>query len=258
MAAARPHFRGVGLLRGAGLVSRVRPEDVVLARLDVRRSLDGIDSGLAELQELERPHSGPRILNRAGPIFVCHDKLATSLALCSAGVPHPRTACVAHPSQLRSFEPPVVVKPRLGRDGEDVHVCHSWHELARCFRRIAARPWYRRQGALVQELVPAPLSERRVLVAAGAAISPGETSAAAELAVQAARVVRADVVEVDLIRSASGEWMVLDLNVASGLSESDGRPDILVKVIDRLLASLSSHDSSRTPLPGAAAGYAFP
>jgi hypothetical protein len=70
--------------------------------------------------------------------------------------------------------------------------------------------------------------------------------------------VRADVVEVDLIRSASGEWMVLDLNVASGLSESDGRPDILVKVIDRLLASLSSHDSSRTPLPGAAAGYAFP
>jgi RimK family alpha-L-glutamate ligase len=237
VAAAGKRFGAAGWLRPEQLRAAVRPGDLVLGRLDVRRTLDGIESGLVELQELEE--SGlAAVLNRSGSLFACHDKLATAIALEGAGVPHPRTACVASPSQLTRLEPPLVVKPRLGSWGADVVRCDTDFQLRRCFREIAKRAWFQRHGALVQALVPPTGGDLRVLVAASRVVGavvrrakPGEWRTnvalgatripvrrlprdAASLAVSAATAVDADFAGVDLLPLPGGGWTVLELNAA--------------------------------------------
>ena len=64
--------------------------DVVLGRLDVRKTLDGVEDGIWDLRRAEM--RGLRVLNPAPSLFACHDKLQTSLRLTRAGVPHSRTA----------------------------------------------------------------------------------------------------------------------------------------------------------------------
>ncbi|MGH3072433.1 MAG: ATP-grasp domain-containing protein [Gaiellaceae bacterium] len=249
LAAAAERFRDVDLVTADELQVRVGPEDVVLARLDVRPTLDGIERGLLELQELERDPWPPTVLNRAGVLFVCHDKVATGIALRSAGIPHPRTACVDHASQLRNLEPPVVLKPRLGRGGADVFVCDTRRELQRCFRAIRDRSWYRRHGALVQTYLPGHGPELRVLVAAGAVVGTTVPPAAAALAVRAALTVHADLVQVDLIQDRRGRWVVLDLNCASEIaSDDDADADrVCALALDRLAALAALPDARSAP-----------
>ena len=69
--------------------SRARPGDVLLPRLDVLPTLDGIEPGLSLMDAVAR--RGVQVVNRAGTIAAAHDKLATALRLSAAGVPHPRT-----------------------------------------------------------------------------------------------------------------------------------------------------------------------
>ena len=66
---------------------RLDAGDVALIRLDVRRTLDGIEPGLRLLQPLTR--RGIRILNRPDALIGAHDKLETARRLRAAGVPHP-------------------------------------------------------------------------------------------------------------------------------------------------------------------------
>jgi [lysine-biosynthesis-protein LysW]---L-2-aminoadipate ligase len=237
VAAAGERFGAAGWVRPEQLRTVVRPRDVVLGRLDVRPSLDGIERGLFELQELEE--SGvATVLNRSGALFACHDKLATAIALEAADVPHPRTACVDSPSQLSRLEPPLVVKPRLGSWGADVARCDTAFGLRRCFREIAKRPWFQQHGALVQALVPPTGRDLRVLVAGGRAVgaiarqaAPGEWRTnvalgatripvarpprdAVELALAAAAAVDVDFAGVDLLPLPAGGWTVLELNAA--------------------------------------------
>ena len=83
------HERGVRaeLVRPASLDDRVRRDDTVLGRLDVRPTLDGVEDGLWALCRVE--DRGTRVLNPAPSLLACHDKLQTAILLAQAGLPHP-------------------------------------------------------------------------------------------------------------------------------------------------------------------------
>ena len=119
-------------LRSLGVVGRLYPPDeaehtaspgdVLLGRIDVRSGFDGIEPGLEQLLRLEG--GGLTVLNRAGPLYACHDKLATAVALHSAGIRHPETAVLASPTNRPIFEGPFMVKPRFGSCwGHDAFLC---------------------------------------------------------------------------------------------------------------------------------------
>lgn len=214
--------------------SALRRGDTVLARLDVLPTLDGVEPGLLELFRLER--RGLRVLNRAASLLAVHDKLRTSHLLRAAGLPHPRTA-VVRGAEPPALEPPLVLKPRFGSWGRDVLRCRDRAELAEALVTVRDLPWYRRHGALLQELVPPQGRDLRLLVAGGRVIGAGERVAAPgewrtnvslggsvrpvappararELATAAAAAVGGDLVGVDLLPLEEGQYTVLELNGA--------------------------------------------
>lgn len=67
-----------------------RRGDVVLGRLDVRQTLDGVENGIWALRRAER--RGLRVLNPASSLMTCHDKLQTVIKLAAFGLPQPATA----------------------------------------------------------------------------------------------------------------------------------------------------------------------
>jgi RimK family alpha-L-glutamate ligase len=210
------------------------PGEVAVGRLDVLPTLDGVDDGLWSLGELAA--AGVRVLNRPSALLAAHDKLLTARLLHGAGLPHPQTRLVAACAPPPVIAGPVVVKPRFGSWGRGVVRCEDPGELARHLHDLAAEPWFRRHGALVQELVEPQGFDLRVLVAGGSVVgavrrvaAPGEwrtnvalgghrepatPSAAAQLlALAAARAADADLVGVDLLPSATG-WTVVELTGA--------------------------------------------
>jgi RimK family alpha-L-glutamate ligase len=212
-----------------------RRDDVVLGRLDVRRTLDGVEDGIWELRRVER--RGSRVLNPAPSLIACHDKLQTALRLGRLGVPHPATAHVDWDTPPPRVECPVVLKPRFGSWGRDVWLCESRAQLRRCLRRLRDRTWFRRQGVLVQALVPPAGFDLRVVVAGGRVVGGIERVAAAGewrtnialggsrrpatptpeacvLATYAAAAVAGDLVGVDLLPLANGDYVVLEVNGA--------------------------------------------
>lgn len=214
--------------------AQVRDGDAVLVRLRVRSSADGIEPGLARADALAE--RGVRVLNRSGCVTAAHDKLATAIRFARAGLPHPRTVHLDWPMALPEMGYPVVVKPRFGDLGRDVVLCESPSALADALERLSQRGWFERQGVLVQELVPAPSSELRIVVAGGTVAgavervaAPGQwrTSGsigtcrplselpddAAETALLAAGAIGGDLVGIDLLRGPSGS-VVLDANAA--------------------------------------------
>ena len=136
----------------ARLSDLVRRDDVVLGRLDVRRTLDGVEDGIWELRRVERVG---RVLNPAPSLIACHDKLHTALRLGRLGLPHPATAHIDWDTPLSRVEFPVVMKSRFDSWGRDVTLCESREELVRSVRRLRNRTWFRRQGVLVQAPAPA-------------------------------------------------------------------------------------------------------
>jgi hypothetical protein len=90
---------------------RVGSSEVVLARLDVLPTLDGIERGLWNLPRLRR--AGAQLLNGPVALTAAHDKLSTALFLGRAGVEQPATTHVLD-ATVPSFGPPYVVKPRFG------------------------------------------------------------------------------------------------------------------------------------------------
>ena len=213
----------------------LRPGDVTLGRLDVLPTLDGVEPGLLELLVLES--SGFTVLNGARTLVRCHDKWRTAQVLRAAGLPHPATGVVAGTRRPISLEPPVVVKPRFGSWGAAVERCDTRDEVEDCLARASATSWFRRHGALVQELVPSAGVDLRVVVAGGEVVGaiervapPGEwrtnTSLGAvrrpvdppadarALAIAAAVAVGASLVGVDLLPLAAGGYTVVELNGA--------------------------------------------
>jgi [lysine-biosynthesis-protein LysW]--L-2-aminoadipate ligase len=217
----------------------LRPGHTVLARLDVLPTLDGVEPGLLELLWLER--RGIRVLNRAATLLAVHDKLRTSHLLRAAGLPHPRTA-VLRGDERPSLEPPLVLKPRFGSWGRDVMRCRDRAELDDALAVARDRPWFRRHGALLQELLPPLGHDLRLLVAGGEVVGAGERIAARgewrtnvslggsarpsdpppraqALACAAAKAVGGDLVGVDLLPLDGNDYVVLELNGAVDFDE---------------------------------------
>jgi RimK family alpha-L-glutamate ligase len=224
--------------------STIRPSDVVLGRIDILPTIDGVESGLLGLLRLER--RGVRVLNRATTLASTHDKLLTARLLARAALPHPRTVHVRRAEDLLEPRPPVVVKPRLGSWGVDVYRCDTEEALRECFAEIATRPWFARHGVLVQELVPPVGYDLRLLVANQSVVGavrrvagPGEwrtnvslgatrypvvpPPAACALAIAAAAASRADFVGIDLLPLEDG-YTVIELNGAADFNETYSLP----------------------------------
>jgi RimK family alpha-L-glutamate ligase len=235
----------VGAARALGLDSQLlgpyealahlEPGDVALARLDVREGLDGIERGTGELERLLA--GGVDVRNPPGALIVAHDKLLTARTLRLAGLPHPHTTLVSPALPAAVPDLPLVLKPRFGSWGREVERCSTAEELDVALIRLQRKQWFRENGALAQELVEprgwdlrlvvarervvgaacriARSGEWRTNAALGAQVEPVEPPPVARaLALAAARAARADLVGVDLLPTANGGFVVLELNGA--------------------------------------------
>lgn len=234
VAAWRDLDLAVDLVQPLDVRRSLRPGDSVLARLDVLPTLDGVEPGLLELLLLER--AGAPILNPPAALLGAHDKLRTARLLARARLPHPWTMHLEPGDDLPRLAAPVVVKPRFGSWGVDVCRCEDRDELAGRLEEIGTRPWFRRHGALLQELVSPRGHDLRVVVAGGTAVgavervaAPGEwrtnvslggsrrlcvpSAAASALAEAAAAAIGADLVGVDLL-PGDGGYVIVELNAA--------------------------------------------
>jgi RimK family alpha-L-glutamate ligase len=263
----RTNWELVQAWRGVGIDARslwplealevLGPGDVAITRVDVLPSLDGVEPGLDEVRELEA--RGVRVLNRPDALLGTHDKLLTAHRLDAAGLPHPLTLHLEPGAELPELPFPCVLKPRFGSWGHDVFRCASREELEATLEEIRGRPWWRKHGALVQELVQGVREDLRLVVAGGRVvgaarriaaegewrtnISVGGSLAAAtvspdarELGVRAAQAVGVDFTGVDLLPSR-GAWVVLELNGAVDFDRRyalPGQPDPYAAIVDAL------------------------
>ena len=212
----------------------LEPGDVALGRLDVRDSLDGVESGSVELERLAA--SGVEVLNRPSTLVAAHDKLLTARALRLAELPHPPTWLIAEGMPTPAPELPLVLKPRFGSWGRDVVRCRTAAELDAALERASLRAWFREHGALAQELVPPLGWDLRIVIAGGCVVgaarrvaAPGEwrtnvslggrsepvapPALARTLALAAAAAVRGDLIGVDLLPTHNG-FVIAELNGA--------------------------------------------
>jgi [lysine-biosynthesis-protein LysW]--L-2-aminoadipate ligase len=211
----------------------LEPGDVAVGRLDVREGLDGIESGIPELDRLT---SGVRLLNPSAALVAAHDKLLTSRVLRLSGVPQPPSWLVAEGMPTTAPELPLVLKPRFGSWGRDVTLCRTQAELDDALERLRFRGWFREHGVLAQELVPPRGWDLRVIVAGGRIVGAARRCAVAgewrtnvalgarveateppplarALALSAAAALGADLVGVDLLPTDTG-FLVVEVNGA--------------------------------------------
>ena len=212
----------------------LEPGDIALGRLDVRDSLDGVERGTEELEQLAT--TGAVLLNPPSALVAAHDKLLTARILRRAGVPHPRTWLIAEGAPSTAPELPVVLKPRFGSWGRDVVLCPTAADLDRELARCAQRAWFHEHGALAQELIPPLGWDLRVVVSGGQVVgaarrvaAPGEWRTnvalgghiepatppplARRLALEAAAAIRGDLVGIELLPLGNG-FVVSEVNGA--------------------------------------------
>jgi len=232
---AAPRDVAFELLSPTAAIGSLERGDAALARLDVLPTIDGIEPGIWEIGRLEA--EGVRVFNGLRALLATHDKLQTSRVLSAAGLPHPRTVHVVSARAGTTLEPPVVVKPRFGSWGRDVLLCEDRAQVKAALEALSTRPWFRRQGVLVQELVPPLGHDLRIVVAAGQIVGavqrvspPGEwrtnvalgahrlpadpPQAVRELAIGAAAAAETDLVGIDLMPTRDGGWVVIEMNGA--------------------------------------------
>ena len=244
------------LLSPSDAASLLGPGDTALVRLDVLPTLDGIEAGLDESVELGL--HGVRVLNSRSALVRAHDKLQTAQRLVAARIPHPKTVHLPRAGAPLGLRPPLVLKPRFGSWGVDVFRCETAREVEAVVRAVRDRPWFRRHGALLQEVVPssgrdirllvangrvvggvqrvAPPGEWRTNVSLGAVRLPVEPSPELErLAIAAAAAIGGDFVGVDLLPLGEGST-VIEVNGAVEFDDSydlDGH-DVYEQLADAL------------------------
>jgi len=222
------------VLAPATAQAQLRAGDVALGRIDVRRTLDGLEPGLLALLALAQ--RGVQVFNRPAALLAAHDKLQTARLLAAAGLPHPHTVHLRKGEPPSGLTPPLVLKPRFGSWGADVTRCDTRTELEERLAQLCERTWFVRQGVLVQELVPPCGHDLRLLVAGGRVVGairrrarPGDwrtnislggtpepvvpPTTACSLALAAANALGADLVGVDLLPGANG-FTVIEVNGA--------------------------------------------
>lgn len=241
LASARPEYGRWEPMTPEEALAALRPGDVALGRLDVLPTVDGIDDGLWALGALAA--RGVVVLNEPGALLAAHDKLLTARLLRRRGIPHPATSHVRAGRPFPVVDRPAVVKPRFGSWGRDVYRCEGVESLRETLALVEGRDWFRRDGALVQELVPPQGYDLRVLVAAQRVVGAVFRVAAERewrtnvalggvrrpvldvpreacvVALAAARAAGSDLVGVDLLPDGAGGWLVLELNGAVEFSQ---------------------------------------
>lgn len=233
------------LLSPPDAMRELRAGDVALGRLDVLRSLDGVEPGLVALRVAA--HAGARVLNIPSALKNAHDKLSTASALRHTHVPHPLTIFVPPDAREVRLPPPLVLKPRYGSWGADVFRCDTSEGVAHALAEIHDRPWFRRRGAVAQELIPTSGVDLRIIVAGARVVgaieriaAPGEwrtnfslggsrrpvdpPDEAVRLAVAAVDAIGADFVGVDLLPTEEGH-IVLEVNGAVEFDDTYDLPD---------------------------------
>lgn len=215
---------------------RAHSGEIVLGRVGVRPTLDGVEAGLDDLSRLEE--AGFLVLNRAEPLLAMHDRLRTRKALADARIPQPRSVHVREAGHDLELEPPYVVKPRFGGRSADVVRCDSRRALRRTLRSLESRPWFAQQGVLVQQPIPSTGKGLRVLVSGGTVVGATGTvvAGARTLALRAAGAVGGDLVGVDLLPTRDGHAV----NELDGCAEftrdySLGDRDVFEETIASLL-----------------------
>ena len=257
-------FRALGItsrvLRPREALSVLGPDDVVLARLDIRHDLAGIEPGLWELRMLER--EGIRVLNSASALVAAHDKLSCALQLAGTGLAHPPTVPVGVDTREPPLPFPLVLKPRFGSWGRDVVLCTGEEDFALAVAGFRRRPWFRSVGGVAQELLPPTGRDLRVIVSGGEAVgaierlaAPGEwrtnialggvrrpvdaPPGAGELAVAAAAAMGIDLAGVDLLPGPAGGHVVLEVNGAPEFTPEYRRDtDVFEMALRALVRSL--------------------
>ena len=235
LASAWRSSESYGVLEPREALHFLGSSDVVLARLDVRRTLDGVERGLSDLVELER--RGARVLNRPEALLAGHDKLLSARLLESGLVPTPWTRLIGNDWSELAPLLPLVIKPRFGSWGTDVFRVEEIHELNRLAQKLASRPWLERGGAIAQELIPSIGFDLRVLVAHGVVagavrrrardgewrtnvacgaqrISETIEPSAARLALEAVEMTCLELAVVDIMPMPEGGFCVLEVNAA--------------------------------------------
>jgi RimK family alpha-L-glutamate ligase len=233
VAAARAWGLDSELLDPHRALTHLEPGDTALARLDVRQELDGIERGTGELERLA---AGGVDVRNLRALAVAHDKLLTARTLRLAGLPHPHSTHLSPAVPAVVPELPLVLKPRFGSWGREVELCSTPAQLDAALVRLQRKPWFRRHGALAQELIEPRGWDLRVIVAGGrvvgaarrvaqkgewrtnaalgARVEPAEPPPIARtLALAAARAARAGLVGIDLLPTGNG-FVVLELNGA--------------------------------------------
>ena len=234
--------------------------DVALFRLDVLPTLDGVEPGLEVASILEQ--RDVRVLNRRDALIATHDKLATARRLTEAGIPHPGTIHLEPGADVPDVAFPCVLKPRFGSWGQDVLLCRTPSELETLLRWVRERPWWKRHGAIVQELIGPVRKDFRLVVAGDRVVAAAERTAswgewrtnvslggrvrpaqppgeARELAVRGAQAIGIDFAGVDLL-PLNGGWIVIELNGAVDFDRGYALPGI-----DPYAATLDALDIPR-------------
>ncbi|MBT2385822.1 lysine biosynthesis protein LysX [Streptomyces sp. ISL-11] len=213
--------------------------------------------------------AGATVVNSARAIDVCGDKYRTSVALRDAGLPTPRTALALTPEAaldaLDAIGYPAVVKPLTGSWGRLVSKLPDRETAETVMEYIAALPSPVSHIVYVQELIPKPDRDIRVVVVGDEALGATYRSSAdwrtnvargaetrncpltpelAKLAVAAAQCVHAEIAGVDLVEDTDGGVLVLEVNHGvefSGFQRAVG-PDVPVadRIVDHLIARSQS------------------
>lgn len=210
--------------------------------------------------------AGITVLNPAGVIEVCGDKVLTSLALRRAGVPTPRTAVALTPEAgldaLSSVGLPAVIKPVTGSWGRLAALVRDGDAAQAVLEHRQALPSPQQHIIYLQEHVPKPGRDIRVLLLGDEPLAASYRSAAewrtngargaqfsacsldediAGLARQAARAVGGGMLAVDLLEGRGGELLVLEVNHTpefSGLQSVHPELDIADAMVSYVLAQI--------------------
>jgi RimK family alpha-L-glutamate ligase len=210
--------------------------DGVMVRGIPPGSLEQVVFRMDALHRLER--AGVRVLNRPSAIETCVDKYLATSRLQSAGLPVPRTiVCESLDDAMNAYFAlgrHVVVKPIFGSEGRGVAEIADEANAYRVLRTLTTID----AVLYLQEFVPNDGWDVRALVVGGRAIAAMKRTAANDfranasrggrcetfvldaeterLTLAAADAVGAPIAGVDLLRSKTGQWFVLEVNSTPG------------------------------------------
>ncbi len=205
---------------------------------------------------------GVRCVNPAETIDICADKLRTTLALESAGVPSPRTLAALSPeAALEACENigyPCVIKPTVGSWGRLVSRVNDRHAAEAIIEHKAVLGSVAHHVYYIQELVAKPDRDLRVFVVAGEPIAAIARSSEHWIT-NTARGGSAKGVEVtpdiaDICRRAAacvgGDAVAIDLFECP-------RRGLLVNEINHSMEFRNSIDATGVDIPGAIVDHAL-